>query len=261
MRVDQVERMRMYWAAKYKPVFLSALKSQNAQFIKLAIESPEQAVNRANDIYTREPMKRAFVGLYGDLGGASAKYTRSKYQKEWRERIRTKADESMWDDQFATSMRAYAVTAAGDRITGITGTSKEIAIRILRSLMEQAQREGIGNDQLSQFLRDNLEKEFSRFERWRADRIVNTETLTAQQRGAMDGAKSLGIDMKKQWIAYPGLAQTAERHAIMPGVNGQTVEMNMPFIVGGEALDHPGDPNGSAENVINCRCDVVFIPK
>jgi hypothetical protein len=28
----------------------------------------------------------------------------------------------------------------------------------------------------------------------------------------------------------------------------------MPFVVGGEELMYPRDPNGSAENTINCSC-------
>lgn len=31
------------------------------------------------------------------------------------------------------------------------------------------------------------------------------------------------------------------------------------FLVGGEVLRYPGDPNGSSENTINCRCSLVFI--
>ncbi len=31
------------------------------------------------------------------------------------------------------------------------------------------------------------------------------------------------------------------------------------FLVGGEALRYPGDPNGSAENTINCRCSAIFV--
>jgi hypothetical protein len=30
--------------------------------------------------------------------------------------------------------------------------------------------------------------------------------------------------------------------------------IDAPFIVDGEALDHPSDPSGSPENTINCRC-------
>lgn len=41
--------------------------------------------------------------------------------------------------------------------------------------------------------------------------------------------------------------------------DGQIVDVDEPFDVGGEPLMYPGDPNGSAENVLNCRCDVWFV--
>lgn len=257
--MNQLAKIRMYYAAKYRPVFLSALKSQDKEFIRIASENPEKAISLVNDIYTREPIKNAFVGLYGSLGRACASYTRNKYQKS-AGGVRTKKTNDTIDNEFETVMRAYAVSEAGQRITGITGTSREIAIRKLRELMTRAQSEGIAGNQLSQFLRDELEKEFSRFEQWRADRIVQTESVTAQNKGSFEGAKSLGIDLKKKWVATPGLA-VEERHAVMFGVNGQEQEMNMPFNIGGESMMYPGDPNASADNVINCRCDMIYIPK
>jgi len=32
------------------------------------------------------------------------------------------------------------------------------------------------------------------------------------------------------------------------------IPIDQPFIVGGEPLSYPGDPTGSAGNIINCRC-------
>ena len=62
--------------------------------------------------------------------------------------------------------------------------------------------------------------------------------------------------MKREWVAAQG-ERTREDHS---AANGQIVSMNQPFIVGGEELMYPGDPNGSAENVINCRCIVAYVP-
>jgi hypothetical protein len=39
------------------------------------------------------------------------------------------------------------------------------------------------------------------------------------------------------------------------------VPFNSKFSVGGESLQRPGDPNGSASNVINCRCSMIVLPK
>ncbi len=36
--------------------------------------------------------------------------------------------------------------------------------------------------------------------------------------------------------------------------------MNESFTVGGVKMKYPGDPNGGAENVCNCRCTQIFRP-
>ena len=41
-------------------------------------------------------------------------------------------------------------------------------------------------------------------------------------------------------------------------VDGQAVAVDVYFDVGGTALQYPGDPDGPADEVIQCRCSVVF---
>lgn len=40
--------------------------------------------------------------------------------------------------------------------------------------------------------------------------------------------------------------------------DGQTVPIDAQFEVGDDLLDYPGDPSGSDEEVINCRCTVIY---
>ena len=54
----------------------------------------------------------------------------------------------------------------------------------------------------------------------------------------------------RTWNAVMDSA-TREAHA---DADGQTVGLNDTFEVGGESLTGPGDPAGSDENTINCRC-------
>lgn len=49
---------------------------------------------------------------------------------------------------------------------------------------------------------------------------------------------------------------TREAHA---DADGQTVDAGESFDVGGESLMYPGDPSGSDENIINCRCALELI--
>jgi len=89
---------------------------------------------------------------------------------------------------------------------------------------------------------------------YRADTIARTEThqaaLYASQRNVRRIASEVAVTVKKRWIPVFD-ERTRINHAVMAG---KTVGMDDWFIVGGERMQRPGDPNGSAGNVINCRC-------
>lgn len=89
-------------------------------------------------------------------------------------------------------------------------------------------------------------------------RIARTETTRVENSAKQDvgeQGKKLGFKMKKQWISTSD-GRTRPEHA---GADGQIVDIDKPFIVGGEELMYPGDESGSAWNTINCRCTTINI--
>lgn len=92
--------------------------------------------------------------------------------------------------------------------------------------------------------------------RQRAVTIARTETHTAANVGADSAASATGLQLEDEWGA-------TEDHRTRPAhaeADGQRVPHGQMFVVGGEALRFPGDPNGSPRNVINCRCVVLYRP-
>lgn len=85
--------------------------------------------------------------------------------------------------------------------------------------------------------------------------IARTETHGAANAGADAAARATGLKLRKEWVATSG-GRTRDAHR---DANGSIVDMDEPFIVGGERLRYPGDPAGSAANTINCRCAVSHI--
>lgn len=77
--------------------------------------------------------------------------------------------------------------------------------------------------------------------------------LTARQKG-MEQAVSKGVILQKRWSSTLDL-KTRDRHQ---GMDGETIDVDGTFSNG---LKQPGDPAGSAADVINCRCDIVSIIK
>ena len=86
-----------------------------------------------------------------------------------------------------------------------------------------------------------------------AVRIARTEGHRIQVQSTMDAcykAKDIGADVVKQWDAALD-KRTRASHA---KVDGEIRELDEPFSNG---LMFPGDPNGGASEVVNCRCALL----
>lgn len=99
--------------------------------------------------------------------------------------------------------------------------------------------------------------------KYRGDTIARTESLNALRSGQAD-AVSQAIeqgevdqrDVLKAWIDTGQDGSTRESH-IQAGIDyAEGIPFDQPFIVGGEPLMYPGDPQGSAAETINCRCQL-----
>jgi len=86
----------------------------------------------------------------------------------------------------------------------------------------------------------------------RARTIARTEMGAAVNGGEYFGQLQAGVT-KREWLATVD-GNTRFEHAI---ADGQKVDIQESFTVGGEKLRYPSDPNGSPGNVINCRCTVI----
>lgn len=117
----------------------------------------------------------------------------------------------------------------------------------LKSEFSQSLETGEGRDQLVK----RIQETYGNINKSRAETIARTEIQSASQKGAFEGYKQAGL-RTKIWVAT---LDHRTRHA-HSAADGQEVPLDMPFTVGGEALMYPGDPNGSADNTINCRCSV-----
>ena len=97
---------------------------------------------------------------------------------------------------------------------------------------------------------------------FRAELIARTETHAAANYASVESVRTaedkLGVKMLKTWMPTID-GRTRPEHAAMSG--SPAIPMDQMFLVGGEEMDRPGDPSGSAENVIGCRCTLGFEEK
>lgn len=91
-------------------------------------------------------------------------------------------------------------------------------------------------------------------------RTAMTGAQNAGRQMQYENAKRLGIKMFKEWIATLD-SHTRDTHR---SLDGQSVQVDTPFVIKGMEIMYPGDPHAKAELVYNCRCtmasDVVSYP-
>ena len=118
--------------------------------------------------------------------------------------------------------------------------------RAIGKILETAIAEGLSIEDLTAL----AERQYASWLSGRAGFIAVTETTGAFGAGSLNAVKQERLAEYKVWETV-GDDRVREWHE---DAEGQTVPVNEPFDVGGEELDEPGDPNGSPDNIDNCRC-------
>lgn len=155
---------------------------------------------------------------------------------------------------FETVIMNWLNTNAGLRIVSVHSTLIDAIIKVIA--------DGYENNLSVAEITRNLQNRFGWF-KYQALRIARTETTTATNLATVLAAENSEYELQKTWISAQD--NRTRRPPNSPfdhlDMNGVTVDADRPFFVGGEELQYPGDPNGAAGNIINCRCKVVFTIK
>lgn len=128
--------------------------------------------------------------------------------------------------------------------------------KLLQRKLQETISEGIGAGESMEKIRERVmeaaSEVFSAMSDARAIAIARTETMSSVNYGQFETYRGEGIK-RKEWLSTTD-DRTRDAHI---DANGQIVGIDEPFTVDGEELSYPGDPTGSAGNVIECRCTVL----
>jgi hypothetical protein len=207
----------------------------------------EYNTTKYEGLFTNRDLEAEYQKMYISIGNHIAKWYFNIFQK-YQKKEDTKPFENEWEKSFGT----YASQVAATNVTLVSGTAKKTLVKLTQQLMRDPEFMQLGNDAKARVLR----KKFNHYSRFQANRLVRTESTRAANFAVEKSAKTLFSenDLSKRWLAVmDGRERIWHRAA-----NGQTVRMNENFIVGGEEMPRPGE--GSARNVINCRCRIIPIP-
>lgn len=160
--------------------------------------------------------------------------------------------------RFDSFVESYAERRSGQAIKTITSTTQKQIKKIVGEWVATTYTDGDSIPTLSKF----IEAEFRDLTPAMATRIARTEVATASNRASLEAVKSLQIpNMFKEWVtANDDRVRDGDKGGADHGVmNGAEVGLEEKFGVPPDSLmDGPGDDSAPADQIINCRCVLVY---
>jgi len=244
-------RLQGQYRKKFRPIFMAAFEKQ-IQPLYEVIRQTSNIQNVRVPVLSNEPIEKAYEKLYLKTATDAAKRDRAEWKIMAGLPILKDEEDEIMDDIIMGKIQSYLKTDLGSQITAVGDTSVELIQKLLDELIPEIIESGVGAGEAQTMLRDRIESAWHKARYYRTERIVRTEVNRAHNFGSIEGIRSLGIPMEKEWLPS-GAADPREWHQV-----NDVVDINEPFMIGGEALDYPVDPAGSPENTINCSCGIVY---
>ena len=220
--------------------FVKGWRKEIADTINSASQSYEQSGSYAVQVDRHATNVAGLLqDTYLETGNA---FARPIYEKAHTRGIVTKDFEN-----FQALIEAFIASAGAEKIKDISSTTKIQIQRVIRS----GTQDGLSVPEIAA----NLRAKAPLLSGFRAALIARTETHTSSQWAQVTAIRDTGLQLRKEWVSAAD-ERTRSNHR---DANRQTVGMDESFTVGGEQLEFPGDPAGSAGNVINCRCVLNFV--
>jgi SPP1 gp7 family putative phage head morphogenesis protein len=152
--------------------------------------------------------------------------------------------EELSKDDVFTMPPAKALAFLADRENKLSDIADDVHRQIEESLQE-----GLLKGESMSKLADRVRGEFNEMGKARATRIAMTETAAAYGTAREAAMVQAGVQFKI-WLTS-GNDNVRATHA---AAQGQVRRVDEAFDVGGAQLQFPGDPDGPAEEIINCHC-------
>lgn len=231
--------------------FTRYYKAESDKAINIALQKGSLNEQDLLGVFTRDGFAKRYEALYEGIGLTFANW----YAKNFDKYLTKGVSPNQFQEPWRAAFRNLGITIGAQRVSLVQNTAKKNLIKVFRQLSNDPVFISEGEAVRARMLR----QQYNRYNTFQAERLVRTEATNAANYATMQSAQDIfpGADMQKEWIsASDERTRAAHREA-----NGQIVDFNKPFIVKGEELMRPGDPRGSASNVINCRCSMAPFPK
>lgn len=217
-----------------------ALQGQINQTVEaLKVGGIEYARRRLSSLQFDAPMAEAIQKMHRSVGLMMARRTYNSLEASPVVQKATLGQAAQWLQDIIEYFRVYLL----DSVDTINNTTRDW----IRRKLDQGFTQGYSVDEI---VREINNREYLGH---RAEVIVRTESVRAANYGVQKGAETYEFKTVKEWVSVRD-DRTRHSHRL---VDRQTAELDSSFSNG---LKFPGDPEGSAKEVVNCRCAMVINP-
>lgn len=253
----EVTRERLKMEARWIPIINRALRKQITPVITFLKQfGPVQTLAMLDSLMLQDPVRQVLYQLYRSVGVEAGNNEYGRLLKAYPEGVgRGKA--FGFNRFLAAAMDRFFTAIGAHKVVSITETERNRVRAVLRDGLE----EQLTIDEYARRLRAPA------ITKTRARVISRAEVGAAQMQGGREGAKQSRLILVKRWFSAQNdrtrrMPRNSADHLHM---NGKEVEMDGMFQVpskdGTDLLMQPCDPNGPADQVIQCRCTVAYVPK
>ena len=200
-------------------------------------------------------IQETLTSIWRESVKGSASEVIQQFKADCYSHLETKQDE---EALFERIVQEFIEQYGARKVVAISEATEEQ----IRRLITQGMKEGMGQREIAKLIREQTPI----VAQIRSEVIARTETHGSSQFASQRVAEESRFPLEKVWTSIEdhrtrdfgegdGVVDAFSHRAM----NGARVRLDQPFMVpmksgGEEALMFPGDPNGSAGNVINCRC-------
>jgi len=239
-RIRQNEKLRRKYEDAFYPAVEKAIKQQLSSFTSdLQQYGKDQAIANMKLYEWNKGLVPVINQLYVSAGLAKANQVLSELRRL--PKVQKKRTSFGYNAEWTQAILDYFKENLFNKVVlPISQTTKDYIMEVISNGIDQGWSIKQMVDEIER--KDYLDG--------RVRRILRTESNRAVNYGTELAADKFEYKTQKRWVA---VHDNRTRHWHLDA-DGQTVNQNGTYSVGGEQLEFPGDPNGSGANTINCRC-------
>ena len=242
---EEAETRLQQYFAKERQAVVSSINPSAIRAMPVKWDKIVSSALETQEANLKTVMTKIYTDVAGDVGDDTLRSLKGQVPRLHRK------DTTMQEylDIFGPDILAFLFALAGQRVKGIMDTTRtQLQTALARGVVQGESIPNLAKRIDDLYLQQIIPN--------RSTVIARTEVVAASNYGSYAAAKQSGLTLRKVWLAT-GDNRTRPDHL---EADGQEVDMDEAFDVGGYSLMFPGDSSmgAPASEVVQCRCTQYY---